>query len=654
MGYVDVHSEPAIESERGNTLVEVLVAVVILGLTVTAILGNLLTTTGVSVQHRNTANFNAALVSFAETARNTIELQAYNGTGTGPQFGSCASGYQLVGGPTPSSGPPGTVVTVLGTGFTPTAGAFTGATFNGTSTGFTSQASSSSGPGGDIAQFTVPNVGVGVYPVTPFDGTHSAATFFTVTAPPGPSSAQTIGGDALTYDTFTATCTPQSANVQQLQFDLVDSRPNNGASARQTITVVNLNPQGLSTPPVSLAAAPPTHSPTPPTGVTGQLNLTWYPPTFQGLTPVTSYNIYRSTTAGSKGPSVGSVSSTSCSTKCSYTDSGLSNGTVYYYEVTAVSATGESQPSSQASGTTLPGAPGTPLSTGGTKQVSLTWSAPANGDAAFSYNVYCSTTPGSIGAKVNSTPISSAPYVDSTCNGASLADGSYYYYEVTALNAAGEGSPSSQATGITVPTSPQGVNATPASAAITVSWSGPTGETVPISGYNVYCSTTSGAQGPKVNPSPIGASPYNVTTCNGSSLSNGTTYYFEVTTLNAGGESAPSSPQVNATLVPPGAPTAPQNLTAQGGKSGSVYHVALTWSPPASGAPFSGYNVYCSTTSGVQGSKVNTGLITGTTYTATSCNGSAMTKTTTYYFEVTAVNTNGEGYPTASTPGTTP
>ena len=658
MGYADVHSEQKLESERGNTLVEVLVAVVILGLTVTAVLGNLLTTTSVSVQHRNTANFNAALVSFAETARNTIELQNYNGGGT-PPFRSCASGYTLVGAPIPSSGPPGTVVTVLGTGFTPTSGAFSGATFNGTTAGFTSQASASSGLTGDIAQFTVPNSAVpGVsYPITPFDGTHSAATSFTVTAPPGASSAQTISGDALTYDTFTATCTTESADVEQLQFDLVDNRPNNGASARQTIKVVNLNPQGLPAPPVSLAAAPPTHSPTPPSGVTGQLKLTWYPPTFQGLTNVNRYTIYRSTAAGTQGASVGSVSSSTCLPQCSYTDSnsgsGLSDGTVYYYEVTAVSTTGASQPSSQASGTTLPGVPATPTPTSGTKQVNLSWTAPAG--IVSGYNVYCSTTAGSIGTKVNSAPISGTSYSDSSCNNTALTDGNHYYYEVTALNASGEGSPSTQATGITLPGSPQNVAAVPGTGSITVSWTAPTNGPVPITGYNVYCSTTPNSQGSKVNSIVISASPYSDTTCTGSPLANGTTYYFEVTTVNAGGESNPST-QTSATLTAGGAPSAPQNLVATGAKSGSTYQVNLTWNPPASGTPSGGYNVYCSVTSGVQGSLVNTtGFITATSYTATSCSGSALVAKKTYYFEVTAVNSpNLEGPPTTQQPGTTP
>jgi type II secretory pathway pseudopilin PulG len=646
MGDVDFRRERGIASERGNTLVEVLIAVVILGLTVTAVLGNLLTTTSVSEQHRNTANFGAALASFAETTRNTIELQAYNGSGTGPQYSSCASGYTLVGDPIPSSGPPGTVVTVLGTGFSPTAGVFSGATFNGSSAGFTSHASASSGPSGDIAQFTVPNVGVGVYSVTPFDGSHRAATSFTVTAPPAASAAQTIGGDALSYDTFNVTCTTESANVEQLQFDLADTRPNNGSGARQIIDVVNMNPQGLSAPPISVAAAPPTFSPAPPTGITGQLNVTWYPPTYQGLGTLNSFKVYRSTTSGGPwGSAVGSVLSSSCAPQCSYTDPGpLNNGTVYYYEVTAITSTGESQPSTQASGTTLPGKPGTPTPTSGTGQVSLSWSAPANGDAPISgYNVYCSTTSGSIGAKVNPTPISGTSYTDSTCNGAALADGNYYYFEITALNAGGEGPPSAQATGITLPGTPQAVAATPTGTAISVSWTPPANGNVPIIGYNVYCSTTSGTQGSRVN-SPSGSisgSPYTVPSCNGAPLLPTQTYWFEVTAVNAGGEGTPSS-QVGATV---GAPSAPQNLSGSASKVRGNWQVTLSWQPPTSGGLILGYNVYCSTTQGTQGSKVNTSGYAASPYTVTSCNGSALANGTPYYFTVTAVNAYGEGAP---------
>jgi hypothetical protein len=61
----------------------------------------------------------------------------------------------------------------------------------------------------------------------------------------------------------------------------------------------------------------------------------------------TSYNIYRSTTPGGEG---GTPYQTGI-TATSFTDTGVSNGTTYYYQVTAVSSGGESARSAEVSAT---------------------------------------------------------------------------------------------------------------------------------------------------------------------------------------------------------------------------------------------------------------------------------------------------------------
>jgi hypothetical protein len=66
--------------------------------------------------------------------------------------------------------------------------------------------------------------------------------------------------------------------------------------------------------------------------------------------------------------------------------------------------------------------------------------------------------------------------------------------------------------------------------------------------------------------------------------------------------------------------------------------VSLSWAPPSftGGSPVRGYNVYMSTAPAVQGTKIATVASTG--YTAT-----GLLNGTTYFFEVTAVNSTGEG-----------
>jgi hypothetical protein len=106
------------------------------------------------------------------------------------------------------------------------------------------------------------------------------------------------------------------------------------------------------------------------------------------------------------------------------------------------------------------------------------------------------------------------------------------------------------------PPAPANLHAAPGDGRVTLTWSASPG----ASGYNVYRATASGGEG---------AVPYqsNVTSTSflDTAASNGVTYFFQVTAVNAAGESGPSL-EVSAL---PAAPAAGTAIDAGGGAAGS-------------------------------------------------------------------------------------
>ena len=78
----------------------------------------------------------------------------------------------------------------------------------------------------------------------------------------------------------------------------------------------------------------------------GAVSLSWTAPAFDGGSQVTSYKLYRSTAPGSE-----VLLPTPTITTPNYTDTSASNGTTYYYKVSALNANGESPLSNEANAT---------------------------------------------------------------------------------------------------------------------------------------------------------------------------------------------------------------------------------------------------------------------------------------------------------------
>ncbi len=166
-------------------------------------------------------------------------------------------------------------------------------------------------------------------------------------------------------------------------------------------------------------------------GGDGQVSLSW-----NASSGATSYNVKRSTTSGGTYTNVATGV-----TNTSYNDASVTNGTTYYYVVSAVNSAGESANSQQAnatptSGPTAPAAPTGLTASPGDGQASLNWSASSG---ATSYNVKRSTTSGGPYTTI-ATGVASTSYTNNN-----LTNGTTYYYVVSAVNSAGESGNSSQA-----------------------------------------------------------------------------------------------------------------------------------------------------------------------------------------------------------------
>ena len=150
----------------------------------------------------------------------------------------------------------------------------------------------------------------------------------------------------------------------------------------------------------------------------------------------------------------------------------------------------------------------------------------------------------------------------------------------------------------------------------------------PITNYNIYRDTTSGG-------ATLVAMVGNVTSYDDTGLTNGSTYYYQVSAITAVGEGVRSN-EVSATpqaATVPGAPT----LTAKSAKGAKARGVVLSWTVPSDGGSgITGYRIYQSTSSGTEAFLVEVGNVTSYKDTAT-------TRGITYFYRVGAVNAVGEG-----------
>ena len=287
--------------------------------------------------------------------------------------------------------------------------------------------------------------------------------------------------------------------------------PNGTASFKPAAPTVPGAPQGLSATPGNT-----------------QVTLSWNPPASSGGSGITSYNVYRGTSSGA-GTLLTSATGTS------FTDTGLTNGAPYYYQVTAVNGVGESARSGEVSAVptelSVPTAPQNVNVAQGNARLTVSWSPPADtgGSSITSYRLYRGTSPGGQGTTAYKTGLTTTSYVDT-----SVTNGTTYYYKVTAVNGVGEGPRSAEASAKAVKAPSQITNLVARSASsrgVQLTWTAPFNGGLPIQGYKIYRSRSSSSQ-----------SYYVTVTCSTTSCSytdtnttRGYRYYYRVAAYNAVG-----------------------------------------------------------------------------------------------------------------------
>jgi fibronectin type 3 domain-containing protein len=203
---------------------------------------------------------------------------------------------------------------------------------------------------------------------------------------------------------------------------------------------------------------------------------------------------------------------------------------------------------SQGLDATPPSAPTGLLTSVSGQTVSLFWSPAGDPESGISqYRVYRGTTAGG--------PKSVLGFVGGGSLGAvdpSGAASTTYYYQVSAVNGTGlEGPRSGEASALTgdvPPAAPTGLTATVSGGNVTLDWADNAEQD--LAGYRVFRSSTSGGPYAPIGPALVSGSSYTDT-----GLAQGSTSYYVVSAVDAGGFESSRSAQVSATIPIPSSAT---------------------------------------------------------------------------------------------------
>jgi fibronectin type 3 domain-containing protein len=410
----------------------------------------------------------------------------------------------------------------------------------------------------------------------------------------------------------------------------------NGTTYYYVVTAVNANGESGYSNEASATPQPPPPAPTGLTATAGnsQVALLW-----NASTGATSYKVYRSTTSGSGYANIATSATTS------YTDYTVVNGTTYYYVVTAVNAYGESGYSNETSATPQ-GSGSTPQFIGQTNtapQSTATCTVTRTGVGAGNLLViFQRWYSGSNGLTVSSQSDSLGNTINTVAQ-AVTATG-YRYGRVAYIQNASAGTHTISTTLSALPSNFEcgvaefsGVATAGALDGAATTKIGSSGTSLVGNPYTPsqtgdliigYASQAGGAY-TATGGFTIGAGMMMTYSSGEYQVYASTSPIAGSFTSSGSGEWAVITAGFKAGVQGPPAP--PTNLTATAGNA----QVSLSWTGSAGATS---YNVYRSTTSGSGYTNIGSSATTNFTDT-TVING------TTYYYVVTALNTNGEsGY----------
>ena len=290
----------------------------------------------------------------------------------------------------------------------------------------------------------------------------------------------------------------------------------------------------------------------------GQATINWQPPTSNGGSAITRYEVSRD----------GTNWTGLATTARSHTFTGLTNGTSITLRVRAVNVAGSGSTASAAvTPRTVPGIPTGVTGTSGNQRATINWQPPTNngGSAITGYEV---SSDGVNWTRVGAT-VRSRAFTGLT-NGISVV------LRVRAVNVAGNGSTISVVvTPSTAPGAPTSVTGSAGNQTATINWQPPASNGgSAINGYEVSRDN--------VNWTRVGS---NVRSHTFNSLANGTSVTLRVRAVNVAGNGS----AVTVSVTPRTVPGIPASVAGAAGSE----RATISWQPPASngGSAVTGYDV---------------------------------------------------------------